>query len=333
MSDLTKRDLQKVHRMDLSFEESRYLPLLYGEHDKNLATIANRLSVTIRNKGHTLAVTGHPNAVEAAANALEKLWNQAKSGAAIHDADIQAALLMGAELKSTKHSPHPDLGLKTKRGSLQARTAKQGLYLKMLQENDIVFSVGPAGTGKTYLAVAQAVAMLNANMVDRIVLTRPAVEAGERLGFLPGDMKEKIDPYLRPLYDALNDMMTPDQLTRRMEKGEIEIAPLAFMRGRTLHHSFVILDEAQNTVPVQMKMFLTRLGEGSRMVVTGDLTQIDLPSGQRSGLFDALDILTGIDGIGVIKFAGEDVVRHALVGRIVNAYDKAFKPKKDGEGK
>ncbi|MGE3770706.1 MAG: PhoH family protein [Bdellovibrionales bacterium] len=329
MNEITKRDLQKTHRMDLTFEEARYLPLLYGEHDKNLQIIGKRLDVNIRNKGHTLAITGHPKAVEAAASTLEKLWTQAKSGAALHDADIQAALVGSAEAKNGKHSPHPDLGLRTKRGPLAARTAKQGLYLKLLQDNDITFAVGPAGTGKTYLAVAQAVALLNAGMVDRIILTRPAVEAGERLGFLPGDMREKIDPYLRPLYDALGDMLSTEQLARMLEKGEIEIAPLAFMRGRTLHHAFVILDEAQNTVPVQMKMFLTRLGEGSRMVVTGDLSQIDLPPDRqgnvKSGLTEALDILSGVEGIGLIKFDESDVVRHALVGRIVKAYDKFFK--------
>jgi len=186
----------------------------------------------------------------------------------------------------------------------------------------MVFAMGPAGTGKTYLAVAQAVAMLTSGKVDRIVLSRPAVEAGERLGFLPGDMKEKVDPYLRPLYDALNDMLPGDQLTKRMTTGEIEIAPLAFMRGRTLGHAFVILDEAQNTTPVQMKMFLTRMGEGTRMVITGDLTQIDLPVGQRSGLADALDTLEGVSGIGVARFNNGDVVRHPLVGRIVEAYDQ-----------
>jgi phosphate starvation-inducible PhoH-like protein len=329
MNDLSKKDLKKTHRMDLTFEEARYIPLLYGEHDKNLTTLSSRLDVNIRNKGHTLAITGVPAAVEAAASALEKLWQQAKSGAALSDADIQAALLGAAEPKNGKHSPYPDLGLRTKRGPLQPRTAKQGLYLQLLQKHDITFAIGPAGTGKTYLAVAQAVAMLNSGMVDRIILTRPAVEAGERLGFLPGDMREKIDPYLRPLYDALQDMMGPEQMARRLEKGEIEIAPLAFMRGRTLAHAFVILDEAQNTVPVQMKMFLTRLGEGSRMVVTGDTSQIDLPADRngvvKSGLVEAMEILPDVEGIGVIRFGSEDVVRHALVGRIVAAYDKYFK--------
>ncbi len=197
--------------------------------------------------------------------------------------------------------------------------------MEALANHEMVFGVGPAGTGKTYLAVAQAVAMLQAGKVDRIVLSRPAVEAGERLGFLPGDLKEKIDPYLRPLYDALNDMMGADQVIRRMANGEIEIAPLAFMRGRTLSHCYAILDEAQNTTPMQMKMFLTRLGEGSRMIVNGDVSQVDLPNGQRSGLVDALEILRDVPEIGLIEFDSSDVVRHALVGKIVHAYDRAAK--------
>ena len=201
--------------------------------------------------------------------------------------------------------------------------------METLISHEMTFGVGPAGTGKTYLAVAQAVAMLQSGKVDRIILSRPAVEAGERLGFLPGDMKEKVDPYLRPLYDALNDMLPGDNMLKRMATGEIEVAPLAFMRGRTLAHAFVILDEAQNTTPVQMKMFLTRMGEGTRMVITGDLTQIDLPAGQRSGLRDALDTLEGVAGIGVVRFDKRDVVRHPLVARIVDAYDQRDTARQD----
>ena len=201
--------------------------------------------------------------------------------------------------------------------------------METLARCEMVFGIGPAGTGKTYLAVAQAVAMLQAQRVDRIVLSRPAVEAGERLGFLPGDLKEKVDPYLRPLYDALHDMLPGEQVIRRMGTGEIEVAPLAFMRGRTLAHAFVILDEAQNTTPVQMKMFLTRMGEGTRMVITGDLSQIDLPAGTRSGLRDALDTLEGVAGIGVCRFDKRDVVRHPLVARIVDAYDQREAAQKD----
>jgi phosphate starvation-inducible PhoH-like protein len=210
--------------------------------------------------------------------------------------------------------------------------------MELLARRDLVFCVGPAGTGKTYLAVAQGVALLQSGRVDRIVLSRPAVEAGERLGFLPGDMKEKVDPYLRPLYDALNDMLPPEQVSRRIERGEIEIAPLAFMRGRTLAHAYCILDEAQNTTPAQIKMFLTRMGEGSRMVITGDPTQVDLPAGQPSGLSEALRILEGVEGIGVARFAESDVVRHPLVARIVAAYGRAdeearAQKERDGTGK
>jgi phosphate starvation-inducible PhoH-like protein len=220
------------------------------------------------------------------------------------------------------------LAITTRKRRVAPRTANQGAYLKALKLNELVFGVGPAGTGKTYLAVAMAVDALTSGKVDRIILSRPAVEAGERLGFLPGDMREKVDPYLRPLYDALYDMLPGEQVTKRLATGEIEIAPLAFMRGRTLANAFAILDEAQNTTAMQMKMFLTRLGEGSRMVVTGDLSQVDLPPGMRSGLADALEALEGVQGIGTVRFLNQDVVRHPLVGRIVDAYDKRDDAKK-----
>ncbi len=226
--------------------------------------------------------------------------------------------------------PLSDLpAIRTKRGAVGPRSPGQTSYMDMLARHEMVFALGPAGTGKTYLAVAQAVAMLQSNQVDRIVLSRPAVEAGERLGFLPGDMKEKVDPYLRPLYDALHDMMPGEQVIRRMGTGEIEVAPLAFMRGRTLSHAFVILDEAQNTTPAQMKMVLTRMGEGTRMVITGDLSQVDLPSGMPSGLRDAIDTLEGVAGIGVTRFTSRDVVRHPLVARIVDAYDQRSVAERD----
>ncbi len=226
--------------------------------------------------------------------------------------------------------PLSDLpAIRTKRGAVGPRSPGQTSYMEMLAQHEMVFALGPAGTGKTYLAVAQAVAMLQSNQVDRIVLSRPAVEAGERLGFLPGDMKEKVDPYLRPLYDALHDMMPGEQVIRRMGTGEIEVAPLAFMRGRTLSHAFVILDEAQNTTPAQMKMVLTRMGEGTRMVITGDLSQVDLPSGMPSGLRDAIDTLEGVAGIGVTRFTSRDVVRHPLVARIVDAYDQRAVAERD----
>ena len=226
--------------------------------------------------------------------------------------------------------PLSDLpAIRTKRGAVGPRSPGQTSYMDMLAKHEMVFALGPAGTGKTYLAVAQAVAMLQSSQVDRIVLSRPAVEAGERLGFLPGDMKEKVDPYLRPLYDALHDMMPGEQVIRRMGTGEIEVAPLAFMRGRTLSHAFVILDEAQNTTPAQMKMVLTRMGEGTRMVITGDLSQVDLPSGMPSGLRDAIDTLEGVAGIGVTRFTSRDVVRHPLVARIVDAYDQRAVAERD----
>jgi len=223
--------------------------------------------------------------------------------------------------------------IRTRKGAIAARSHAQSAYIEALARHEMVFGVGPAGTGKTYLAVAQGVALLQAGRVDRIVLSRPAVEAGERLGFLPGDMKEKVDPYLRPLYDALHDMMPTEQVKRRMEAGEIEVAPLAFMRGRTLAHCYAILDEAQNTTPAQMKMFLTRMGEGSRMVITGDPSQVDLPPGQKSGLVEALSILQGVEGIAVARFADSDVVRHPLVGRIVTAYGRAEAARQGGRGR
>jgi phosphate starvation-inducible PhoH-like protein len=217
--------------------------------------------------------------------------------------------------------PGDDVTIRTRRRVIQPRSPTQRDYLEAIRDRDLVFGLGPAGTGKTYLAVAMAVSMLTSGTVERIVLSRPAVEAGERLGFLPGDLKDKVDPYLRPLYDALHDMLPADQIGKRLESGEIEVAPLAFMRGRTLAHAFVILDEAQNTTAMQMKMFLTRLGEGSRMVITGDLSQIDLPPGVPSGLRDAIDTLNGVEGVRFVNFSDRDVVRHDLVARIVRAYD------------
>jgi phosphate starvation-inducible PhoH-like protein len=246
-------------------------------------------------------------------------------GAAEVDASLRMATGVGdgaARALAMQAIARPDFNVKTKRRSISPRSPTQAAYIQALQENELVFGLGPAGTGKTYLAVAQAVVMLTSGQVDRIVLSRPAVEAGERLGFLPGDLREKIDPYLRPLYDALYDMLPAEQVARRLGNGEIEIAPLAFMRGRTLANAFVILDEAQNTTPMQMKMFLTRLGENGRMAVTGDTSQIDLPSGTRSGLKDAIEILQGVPGVSFVQFGDADVVRHPLVGHIVRAYDR-----------
>jgi phosphate starvation-inducible PhoH-like protein len=258
--------------------------------------------------------------------ALVALWKRLEQGEHVGVSEVEGAIRMAEGLGEAEDPrlPLADLpAIRTRKGSVTPRTPAQAAYMELLARHEMVFGIGPAGTGKTYLAVAQGVALLLAGRVDRIVLSRPAVEAGERLGFLPGDLKEKIDPYLRPLYDALHDMLPAEQVAKRISSGEIEIAPLAFMRGRTLAHCFVILDEAQNTTAAQMKMFLTRMGEGTRMVITGDPTQVDLPPGQPSGLREAVRILAGVPGIGFARFADADVVRHPLVQRIVAAYGKA----------
>jgi len=312
----------------LHFGDNALLPLLLGDHDRYLVRIEQGLGVRLSCRGNRIAIAGEPSRVEAAQGALTGLYKRLERGEAVTASDVDAAIRM-AEPEDPR-LPLSDLpAIRTRRGAVGPRSTGQAVYMDMLARNEMVFGVGPAGTGKTYLAVAQAVAMLQSGKVDRIVLSRPAVEAGERLGFLPGDLKDKVDPYLRPLYDALHDMMTGEQVAKRMERGEIEVAPIAFMRGRTLAHAFVILDEAQNTTVVQMKMFLTRMGEGTRMVVTGDLSQIDLPAGTRSGLRDALDTLEGIQGIGVCRFDKRDVVRHPLVARIVDAYDQRAAAEKE----
>ncbi len=305
----------------LQFDGNTLLPVLYGEHDRNLARIEQAFGVRLASRGNKLSIAGSPEQVDHARIALLGLWQRLEAGEIITTPDVETAIRM-VDMDGDPRLPLADMpAIRTKRGSIAPRSPAQAAYMEMLRKNELTFGIGPAGTGKTYLAVAQAVAMLQSDKVDRIVLSRPAVEAGERLGFLPGDMKEKVDPYLRPLYDALHDMMPGEQVIRRMQTGEIEIAPLAFMRGRTLAHSFVILDEAQNTTPVQMKMVLTRLGEGSRMVVTGDLSQVDLPAGVKSGLRDAVETLEGVAGIGINRFSNRDVVRHPLVAKIVDAYD------------
>jgi len=305
----------------LQFSDNTLLPLLLGDHDRHMVRIEQALGVRLACRGNRVAITGEPSRVDAAQAALEGLWRRLERGESIGRSEVEAAIKLADD--SDPRLPLSDLpAIRTRRGAVSPRSPGQAAYIEALASHDMVFGVGPAGTGKTYLAVAQAVAMLQAGKVDRIVLSRPAVEAGERLGFLPGDMKEKVDPYLRPLYDALYDMMPSEQVVRRLTNGEIEVAPLAFMRGRTLAHCYAILDEAQNTTPVQMKMWLTRMGEGTRMVVTGDLTQVDLPSGTRSGLRDALDTLEGVTGIGVVRMGTRDVVRHPLVARIVDAYDQ-----------
>jgi phosphate starvation-inducible PhoH-like protein len=312
----------------LHFTDNALLPLLLGDHDRHLVRLEQGLGVRLSCRGNRIAIGGEPSRVEAAQTVLTGLYRRLERGEGVSTSDVDAAIRM-AEIDDPR-LPLSDMpAIRTRRGVVAPRSPGQAGYMEMLTRHEMVFGIGPAGTGKTYLAVAQAVAMLQAGKVDRIILSRPAVEAGERLGFLPGDLKDKVDPYLRPLYDALNDMMPGEQVVRRMGTGEIEVAPLAFMRGRTLAHAFVILDEAQNTTPVQMKMFLTRMGEGTRMVVTGDLTQIDLPAGTRSGLHDALDTLEGVPGLAVCRLDRRDVVRHPLVARIVDAYDQRDKAAKD----
>ena len=304
----------------LHFDNNALLAVLLGDHDRHLVRLQQGLGVRLSCRGNRVAIAGDAGRVEQAQTALTDLYRRIERGEPIGPSDIDAAIRMSDG--EDPRLPLSDLpAIHTRRGAVGPRSPGQSRYMDLLSKHEMVFGIGPAGTGKTYLAVAQAVAMLISGKVDRIVLSRPAVEAGERLGFLPGDLKEKVDPYLRPLYDALADMLPGDQVTKRMERGEIEVAPLAFMRGRTLAHAFVILDEAQNTTAVQMKMFLTRMGEGTRMVITGDLSQIDLPNGVRSGLRDALDTLEGVPGIAINRFDRGDIVRHPLVGRIVEAYD------------
>jgi len=300
----------------VAFEDNTVLVELYGVHDRNLARIEQLAEVQLRARANQLEVTGEPDDVAAAYKALTSLYERLKRGLTVEMADVDAAIRF-----ARSGAMGEEEGIRTRKRTVNARSPGQREYLEALRERDMVFALGPAGSGKTYLAVAWGVSLLLGGKVERIVLSRPAGEAGERLGFLPGDMREKIDPYLRPLYDALHDMLPAELIAKRMEAGDIEIAPLAFMRGRTLSHCYVILDEAQNTTPMQMRMFLTRLGEGSRMIVTGDPSQTDLPGGQKSGLNDAVDTLSSIEGIRFVRLTSKDVVRHDLVTRIVEAYD------------
>ena len=307
----------------LEFADNTLAQALFGAHHGHLALIEQRLPVVIRPRGNTLAVAGPAAAVGAVRVALEALYRRLERGLAVDLAEVEAALRMASQPALV--ADFESLAVRTRTRHVTPRTPTQAAYLRAIDENDLVVGEGPAGTGKTYLAVAKAVERLVRGEVDRIILSRPAVEAGEQLGFLPGSMREKVDPYLRPLYDALYDMLPAPQVVKSLESGEIEVAPLAFMRGRTLTNAFAILDEAQNTTAVQMKMFLTRLGQGSRMVVTGDLSQVDLPRGTRSGLRHASETLAGVEGISFVQFTDADVVRHPLVSRIVRAYDRAEK--------
>jgi phosphate starvation-inducible PhoH-like protein len=309
--------------ISVEFHENALLPVLFGTEDRHLKAIERELGVNLAGRGNKVVIRGPVDAAGRARAVLEGLYERLRQGIEIGPADVE--VLLG--VVRTAPDFHPlaafarEAPIRTRKRQIIARTPGQAAYIHALKSNALTFGLGPAGTGKTYLAVASAVDMLMTGRVSRIILSRPAVEAGERLGFLPGDLKEKVDPYLRPLYDALHDMLPHEQVMKRLASGDIEVAPLAFMRGRTLAHAFVILDEAQNTTPVQMKMFLTRLGEDSVMAVTGDLTQVDLPAGQQSGLTDALATLEGVDGIGIVRMNDADVVRHPLVRRIVQAYE------------
>jgi phosphate starvation-inducible PhoH-like protein len=300
------------------FEDNRHLTRLLGEYDSHLALIEDRLGIEAHAHGNVVILNGSQAACEIARSVLQELYTRIEAGEQIGAGDFDG-LIRHAREETTPADGQAQIA--TRRRVVKARTPAQSGYMRALEKVDLVFGIGPAGTGKTYLAVAYAAHCLERGLVERIILSRPAVEAGERLGFLPGDMREKVDPYLRPLYDALYDVLPPEKVERDLESGVIEIAPLAFMRGRTLANSYVILDEAQNTTSMQMKMFLTRLGENSKMAVTGDPSQIDLPFGMKSGLVEAVDLLSGVPGIAAVRFTGADVVRRDLVARIVEAYD------------
>ena len=313
---------------EISFElfNNALAQQVVGAQDANLKLLEKCLKVEITSFGNNITIKGDKNAIEQAKIAIDVLYNKVSKGIEIGEQEVKAAARMSGDNVDGKTGKDlSELVLKTKKRHIYPRSATQAEYIQTMMQNELVFGLGPAGTGKTYLAVALAVSMMLEGTIDKIILSRPAVEAGENLGFLPGDLKDKVDPYLRPLYDALYEMLPAEQVDKKIALGEIEIAPLAFMRGRTLSNAFVILDEAQNTTPMQMKMFLTRLGENSRMVVNGDLSQVDLPHGVISGLRDALEVLKGTPNIGAVRFSAEDVVRHGLVAKIVQAYEQRSK--------
>jgi phosphate starvation-inducible PhoH-like protein len=321
-----RSDVAERARLEVIFDRPHLLTTLFGQYDQNLVAIENRLGVYIAARGNKLLMVGEADAAARARDVMTGLYNRIVAGQEIDSGAVEAVIAMSSEptldgiIRHDVAEP-PKVMIRTRKKTIVPRSATQVTYMEALSRNDIIFALGPAGTGKTYLAVAQAVSQLITGSVDRLILSRPAVEAGERLGFLPGDMKEKVDPYLRPIYDALYDTLPAEQVERRIASGEIEIAPLAFMRGRTLANAFIVLDEAQNTTIAQMKMFLTRFGEGSRMVICGDPRQVDLPQPGISGLADAVARLEGVDGISVVPFGIGDVVRHPVVGRIVQAYE------------
>jgi phosphate starvation-inducible PhoH-like protein len=315
-------------QLELAFEDNKLAAQLYGDFDQHLALIEQRLSVQATPRGNHVMLKGGATSVDQARRVLESLYEQLEEGQQIEVSTVDGVIRMIETEDSQLTLPTLEkkgrvrmAQIATRKATIVARTPAQDAYMRAMDRSELVFGVGPAGTGKTYLAVAHAATLLERGDINRIILSRPAVEAGERLGFLPGDMKDKVDPYLRPLYDALYDMMRPEHVERCITSGIIEVAPLAFMRGRTLANAVVILDEAQNTTSMQMKMFLTRLGENSKMIVTGDPTQVDLPRGEKSGLIEAVQLLDGIEGVHISRFNDKDVVRHALVGRIVRAYE------------
>jgi phosphate starvation-inducible PhoH-like protein len=312
----------------LAFENNRHASLVFGLYDQNLARIERRLRVASFANGNHVTLKGRAESCEHARRVLEALYERVALGQTITIGDVDGAIEETARQRSLFPDSEPTRGafeqiLTRKRGSVRARNAAQDQYLRALKRYELVFAEGPAGTGKTWLAVGHAVQLMEQGAVERLILSRPAVEAGERLGFLPGDMRDKVDPYLRPIYDALHDFMDARMVERGMQTGLIEVAPLAFMRGRTLTRSCILLDEAQNASSMQMKMFLTRLGEGSRMIVTGDPSQTDLPPGQKSGLSEAVALLADLDVVGRVRFSEGDVVRHDLVRQIVGAYERA----------
>ena len=314
-------------RLEIEFDKPQLLGALFGQYDQNLIAIENRLGVYIAARGNRLSIEGEAESAARARDVMTGLYNRLVQGQSIEVGDVEGAIALSNDpsleglVRASDGSSAPVV-IRTRRKTIVPRSATQIDYMRALASHDMIFALGPAGTGKTYLAVAQAVSQLITGSVQRLILSRPAVEAGEKIGFLPGDMKEKVDPYLRPLYDALYDCLPAEQVERRIASGEIEIAPIAFMRGRTLADAFVILDEAQNTTPAQMKMFLTRFGQNSRMVICGDPRQVDIPGGNaQSGLPDAVRRLEGVEGIATVHFTRADVVRHPIVGRIVEAYE------------
>ena len=324
-----------VHRVGLQFEDNDLVPMLFGEHGTHLARIEDELGIDIASKGNELILSGTKENLKTAQRVLDVLWERLVGGQDVGIAEVDAAIRLtkkpmdaGTRELAMTAFREPQIKMKGKSKEFSARSPTQATYIEAIRKHDLVFGIGPAGTGKTFLAVAQAVAMMQEGLVDRLILCRPAVEAGEHLGFLPGDLQEKVDPYLRPIYDALHDMLPAEQIVKRITDGDIEIAPLAFMRGRTLSNAFIILDESQNTTPSQMKMALTRIGEGSRMVITGDPTQTDLPAHQKSGLTDALEKLGDVKEVSVVRFDKADVVRSRIVGKIVDAYERQEKTPK-----